>query len=306
MRVIEANIVEHNNWKIIENEIKKLDFDGLFVSFCELHFKNTSTPVQEPWYGVLHNPHDWEKYSPYNDKSIFEQSSFLESLKNCKLLFVMSKTLIEPVRIKLNSMNYNTNVINLYHPINNLKFSFNFDKYKNNPNKTVYSIGNWLRKQYTIFKLKCDDSKFTKAIVPFTSRTKCELEYYVNFDKINLTDSEINSVIKYAKLDDFNYQKIFENNLVFLDVYLTTINNTFLECLSSNTPILLNRHQEYIDILGGDYPLFYDSLDDINSFIYDDQNILNAHNHLKKIDKKFFTMKYFIRDISSKIHLLSS
>lgn len=304
MKIIEANINEHNNWKIVENEIKKIDFDGIFVTFCELYFSKKNVPsLQETWYGVIHNPCEWEKYSPWydNNTNLFELNVFLDSLQFCKLLFVMSKTQIEPIKELLKKHGFKINVINLYHPINKLDCSFNFEKYKNNSNKTIFSIGNWLRKQYSIFKLICD-TKFNKAILPFNNRTRDELSFYTNMDHVVVTKEEFNSVLKIEKLDDFNYHKIFENNLVFLDVYLTTINNTFLECLISDTPILLNRHREYVELIGETYPLFYDTLEDINSFIFDDENILNAHNYLKKIDKSRFTLKYFIKDIQSKLH----
>jgi len=303
MKIIETNINEHNNWKIVENEIKKINFEGLFITFCELYFNKINIPIQETWYGIIHNPCEWEKYSPWydNNTSLFELKQFLDSLKFCKLLFVMSKTQIVPIKSLLKKNGYKINVINLYHPIDKLNFSFDFEKYKNSSNKTIYSIGNWLRKQYSIFKLQCHN-KFSKAIIPFTKRTQDELSFYTNRDNTRVTEEENNSVLKIEKLDDFNYHKIFENNIVFLDVYLTTVNNTFLECLISNTPILLNRHQEYIELIGETYPLFYDSLDDINNFIFDDENILNTHNYLKNVDKTRFTLDYFIKDLTSKLH----
>jgi len=303
MKIVEAIINEHNNWKTVENELKKIDFEGLFISFCELYFNKVNSPVQETWYGIIHNPCEWEKYSPWydNNTNLFDLKVFDESLQFCKLLFVMSKTQIEPVKDLLKKNGYKIPVINLYHPINKLNFSFDFEKYKNNPNKTIYSIGNWLRKQYSIFKLNCD-TKFNKAILPFNERTKNELSFYTNMDNIVINEEEFNSVLKFEKLDDFNYHKLFECNLIFLDVYLTTINNTFLESLISNSPILLNRHEEYVDLIGETYPLFYDSLDDIKYFIFSDENILNAHNYLKKIDKKRFTLDYFVKDVQAKLH----
>lgn len=302
MKIIEANINEHNNWKIVENEIKNINFEGLFITFCELYFNKINTPVQEMWYGIIHNPCEWENYSPwYDNTNLFELNVFVESLRFCKLLFVMSKTQIIPIKELLKKKGYKIDVINLYHPINKLNFSFDFEKYTNNSKKTIFSIGNWLRKQYSIFKLQCD-AKFNKAILPFTKRTQDELSFYINRDHIVITDEEFKSVLKIEKLDDFNYHKIFEKNLVFLDVYLTTINNTFLECLISNTPILLNRHQEYVELIGETYPLFYDSLDDIKYFIFNDENILNAHNYLKKVDKTRFTLDYFIKDLNAKLH----
>lgn len=46
-------------------------------------------------------------------------------------------------------------------------------------------------------------------------------------------------------------------------------------------------------MIGGDYPLFFDNIDEINSFIEDDNNILKAHNYLKNIDKTKFSMIFF-------------
>ena len=62
MKIVEATINEHNNWKTVENEIKKIDFEGLLITFCELYFNKVNSPVQETWYGIIHNPCEWEKY----------------------------------------------------------------------------------------------------------------------------------------------------------------------------------------------------------------------------------------------------
>jgi hypothetical protein len=203
MKIVEAIINEHNNWKTVENELKKIDFEGLFISFCELYFNKVNSPVQETWYGIIHNPCEWEKYSPWydNNTNLFDLKVFDESLQFCKLLFVMSKTQIEPVKDLLKKNGYKIPVINLYHPINKLNFSFDFEKYKNNPNKTIYSIGNWLRKQYSIFKLNCD-TKFNKAILPFNERTKNELEFWKKYYNIDIDQVEYDNVFKYDFIND--------------------------------------------------------------------------------------------------------
>jgi hypothetical protein len=294
MIVFTTNITEHSNWSVVEDIIKKIDKKGIFVSFCDIYFKNNTNPINELWYGIIHNPFNWENYTPWDDKTtLFDINSFIISLNFCKILFVMNETQIIYIKQFLKSKGFdNIIVASLIHPINELTYTFNYDEYILNKNKTIYSIGNWLRKQYPIFKLKCSD-KFNKAIMPFTKRTELELEYYTKLDNIFLTKDEINTVNKLEYVSTQNYHKIFENNLVFLDVYLTTINNTILECIISNTPIILNRKQEYINLIGGDYPLFFDNIDEINSFIETDNNILKAHKYLKNIDKTKFSMNFF-------------
>jgi hypothetical protein len=303
MIVYTTNITEHDNWYNVEKNIMNINKEGIFVSFCDIYFKNTNNPITELWYGIIHNPINWEKYTPWGDKTnLFNVDSFINSLKFCKILFVMAETQINPIINLLELKGFtNIKVLSLIHPINKLNYNFNYDKYILNKKKTIYSIGNWLRKQYTIFKLKCNKNKFNKAIIPFTNRTKLELEYYLKYDNMILTKMENNSVKKLEYISINDYHKIFENNLVFLDVYLTTINNTFLEAIISDTPIILNRKQEYVDLIGPNYPLFFDNIDDINSYIEDDNNILKAHNYLKNIDKTKFTIEYFIDNLKEKL-----
>jgi len=258
--------------------------------------------IKSKWYGIIHNPVGWEDYTPWsNKKTIFESKYFIESLKYCKVLFVMAKTQVIKIQKKIIELGYNNiKIINLYHPIRRMNNEFSYIKYKNNKNKVICSIGNWLRKHYNIFKLKTN-KKFLKAIIPYNKRTNLELEYYVKRDKINININEYNSVLQVKYLQKEDYHKIFESNIILLDLYLTTINNTFLEALISNTPILLNRKQEYIDLIGKDYPLFFDNISEINSLINDDKNILNATNFLKRIDKKKFNINFFIDSIIQNI-----
>tara|TARA_B110000967_G_C18889421_1_gene566262 strand:+ start:76 stop:984 length:909 start_codon:yes stop_codon:yes gene_type:complete len=302
MKVYTTEIKEHDNWKIIENEIKKIKIKGIFVSFCDIFFTENKKIINNTWYGIIHNPIGWENFTPWGNKEIiFNNKYFLKSLKYCKIIYVLAKTQILPTKKFLSDKGFrNINVILLYHPLIKSNNNFNFEKYKQNKNKRIYSIGNWLRKQYTIFELKCN-LKFEKVIIPFTRRTKLELEYYTIRDNIKLTNKELNSVKKIDFIPKYEYNRLFEDNLIFLDVYLTTINNTFLEAIISNTPIILNRKKEYIDIIGNKYPLFFDNINDINSFIEDDNNILNAHNYLKNVDKKKLGIKYFIEQIIKSI-----
>lgn len=293
MIVYTTNIKEHDNWAYVEEIIKKINKKGIFVSFCDSYFTENTQPITELWYGIIHNPFDWEKYTPWDKTNLFTIKSFIESLKFCKVLFVMAETQIIHIKglLKAKGVDH-ISVFSLIHPIRELNYAFNYYKYLHNDRKTLYSVGNWLRKQYTIFKLECSN-KFHKAIIPFTTRTKTELKYYIRFDKINMTKNEYDSVMKVSHVNKDHYHKIFENNLVLLDVYLTTINNTLLECIIANTPIILNRNQEYIDLLGEDYPLFFDHMEQISSLIEDDNNIFKAHVHLKSMDKTKFSFSYF-------------
>jgi len=82
-------ISEHNNWAFVEQNIIKLNNKGIFVSFCDAYFEKTSSPITELWYGIIHNPIDWEKYTPWDENiNLFNTNSFIRSLNFCKILFV--------------------------------------------------------------------------------------------------------------------------------------------------------------------------------------------------------------------------
>ena len=142
MFVYKSNITEHNNWSIVENEISKIDRPELFVSFCDNYFKNTEKPISTLWYGIIHNPVGWEKYTPWCIKTtLFQTNSFINSLKFCKILFVMAETQIIPILNLLKLTGYkNIKVVNLCHPINNLNCTFNYEKY--NLSYNIHGIKN--------------------------------------------------------------------------------------------------------------------------------------------------------------------
>ena len=81
MIVFTTNITEHSNWSVVEDIIKKIDKKGIFVSFCDIYFKNNTNPINELWYGIIHNPFNWENYTPWDDKTtLFDINSFIISL----------------------------------------------------------------------------------------------------------------------------------------------------------------------------------------------------------------------------------
>ena len=303
-----TNLSEHSRWTMIENSMDYIQTKIKIITFCDIYFNevNETEPIKEKWVGFIHNPIGYEKYwSNNNFLPLLNNQLFLNSLSNCKMLITMSSSCKDYFILKINNELGFHNIIikNIYHPIpNNMYFNFDFSEFKNN--RQILFVGNWLRKTYSIFKLNCNLS-YKKAIIPFTERTKLELNYYCEKDGISINDTEYNSVYKYEKKNQKEFEKIFTSSVILLNVYLTTINNTLLECIASNTPILLNRHQEFVDILGADYPLFFDNMEDINSLL-NDELILNAHHYLKNMDKTSLTLEYFINTFKNYISCINS
>ena len=78
-------------------------------------------------------------------------------------------------------------------------------------------------------------------------------------------------------------------------------NNTILECIIRNTPIIVNKLPPIIDYLGEDYPLYFKDLDEIPNLLTN-KKILAAHNYLTKMEKKDLSIDFFTKKIMEITH----
>jgi hypothetical protein len=99
-----------------------------------------------------------------------------------------------------------------------------------------------------------------------------------------------------GSLEDAAYDHLLAENIVFLELIAAAANNTIIECIARNTPIVVNRQAGPEWYLGPTYPLFYESFDAIRSLITMDR-IVAAHEYLKQLDKSWITGTAFCEAI---------
>lgn len=119
-----------------------------------------------------------------------------------------------------------------------------------------------------------------------------EEEGYV-YDLIQHLKELYNNVNILDYLNNDEYDKIFSENIVFLNLINCSAANTIIECIVRNTPIVINRLEPVEEYLGKDYPLFYEKSQDIPG-ILTEEKILEAHEYLKHKDKEFLQIEYFM------------
>ena len=83
---------------------------------------------------------------------------------------------------------------------------------------------------------------------------------------------------------------------VFVDLFDASANNTVLECIVRNTPIIINKLDAVVEYLGDGYPLYYNELSEVPNLI-NGENILRAHNYLKQMDKTPFKISTFLNKL---------
>lgn len=114
-----------------------------------------------------------------------------------------------------------------------------------------------------------------------------------------LLDKHDRSVDVIDYVDNDTYVNILSNNIVFCDYIDCSASNTIVECICTNTPIIVSKLPAIIEYLGMDYPLYseyiYDPVYDI--YCITEYDITRAYNYLTNMNKDDLRLTYFINKI---------
>jgi len=217
-----------------------------------------NSPINRPWIAFIHatNPEIEE---------IANQDNWKISIKNCLGLYTFSKH-----AQKLLSRYIRTEITT--HPTHIPAITFDFKKYTQMPK--VVHIGHWLRK---FESFKALHAPCVKTILNCSNL------------KFNYPDTE---VVNYVSEEA--YDMTLNSSVVFLDLQDSNANNTVVECIAHNTPLLINRLPALEEYLGRKYPLFFSSVEEAGNMLRDNNRIFEGHVYLKGINKHKFSLDKFI------------
>lgn len=294
--------IHRSGWSWVVSSLQKYSrAEGIYLdtfiekTFC-WHDKGAS-PIPIPWVGIIHNPYTMPAwfYPTQTNQAMFRSSAFKKSLPNCRGLFTLSEHHARHLR-KIFSFPVNS----LLHPTPESTSCWSMDRYVCNPEKKIVQIGWWLRNLNAINEL------------PETENQKCLLipNHDPIIDKIIKKERSFrttsgkrgalikNNVTRLAYMNNFAYDRLLEENLVFLNLYDSSANNTVIECIARGTPLIINRLKPIEEYLGQDYPLFYDNLEHAAELSQNHSALQKAHEHLiqPSIHKKI-SMDTFVRSL---------
>jgi hypothetical protein len=109
-------------------------------------------PYKNPWFGFIHHTFN-TTHSNYNCHVLLKTPEFIESLKTCKGLFVLSKYLEMQFKAELTKLEIDVPVFTVYHPTEFVTNNFTMEKFTKNTSKKIIQIGAWLRNPYSIYEL---------------------------------------------------------------------------------------------------------------------------------------------------------
>jgi len=260
-------------------------------------------PHLEPWIGFIHIPPIVPKWFGGNasNQSVFSTSAWKESLPYCKGLFTLSayhkKQLETQLDIPIN---------NLLHPTEDTPLKWDWNKFRKNKEKKVIQIGYWLRKLLAIYALeapgdyqKCFIRKENVNLDNLLGKEKEKSEYK---DLIN--ERTWNSVKPVSFLSNNDYDQLLTESIVFMDLYDASANNSIIECIVRNTPILINPIEPVVEYLGKDYPFYFNNLQEASEKLQNMDLIKETHSFLVNHPvKKKLTASYFLKSfVSSPIY----
>ena len=298
--------LEHRGgWKlVIENLIESNFYNEksqiIFFDMLERFFMwDKEYECANEWVGVVH----CTQYTPdyldiVNIQQLFYNTKFIKALEKCLFIISLSNYVGDFLKLQLLRNGFTTKVIILKHPVDKENIIlFNYDNYIKNNNKSIIQIGQQLRKMSSIYIINTNPI-FKKIWLTGTKNfTKCNtlLEKEAAFLNMNKQLIKDDVEMKYIKTSEFD--KLLSENIVFIDLFDASANNTVLECIIRNTPILVNKMAALVEYLGEQYPLYFDKISDAENILSNPSLILEAHEYLKRIDKKEFEMEYFNKKI---------
>ena len=267
-----------------------------FYDMMEYNFLWEKTGVsRNNWAGIFHITPDVPLHKDIcNVDNIFKEEKFLISLKKCKYFICLSNYLKKHIEKNLKKINYSIPVYSIKHPVQDVELKFDLNKFINNSKKKLIQIGQQLRIMSSIYLLRIDNyEKIWLTLNKNISYTKEILEKELKYLNININFNDVNMF--YTNTFE-EYDWYLSENIVFINLFNASANNTILECIIRNTPIIINKLPAVVEYLGEDYPLYFKKLDEVNNLLSND-NIELAHNYLKNMNKDDITIEYFTKQL---------
>lgn len=111
--------------------------------------------------------------------------------------------------------------------------------------------------------------------------------------------TNLNTVQVVDKITNDDYDDLLAKNILFLNLIDCSAVNTVLEAIVRNTPIFINRHEALEEVLGKNYPGFYDRLEEAEYMITDINTIITVHEYLKHLKKDKFSLETFVKNMDN-------
>jgi hypothetical protein len=151
-----------------------------------------------------------------------------------------------------------------------------------------------------------DINKEYKKLWLFGTKNYDKCKYLLNEEikYLEIPSIEIDKVSLYYTETFSEYDELLSKNIVFVDLFDAAANNTVLECIVRNTPIIINKIEGVVEYLGPNYPLYFNNISEVNDLLVTNK-LISAYFYLKNMNKEDLTIKYFTNKLINSISILN-
>ena len=298
------NSVSHRGgWKSIINILEGNDFfnynsNKYFYDTIDILYLHDNYELDSDcaWNGIIHWTPSMPKHLQNIDiNNMFIHNNFIKKLKTCEFLITLSHYLSNYVKNQLNKYGINIPVYVLKHPVefNDSIPIFTMEKFIQNPNKKLIQLGQQARKLSSIYLI---NTTFEKMWLTGTSDCAGSLNSLDNECKeFNIDINKKDVKVHYTKTYE-EYDQLLSENIILVDLFNASANNSVLECIVRNTPLIVKKLDPIVEYLGENYPLYFNELSEVNSLLTNDK-FTAATNYMYSMKKDDLTISYFINKL---------
>lgn len=151
--------------------------------------------------------------------------------------------------------------------------------------KWIYYACEWIEKQ------GCHVMDITPNTIAILEAARIpQLMQQINIAAVN--------VLPYQ--DNRHYDDLLSRNVVFLNLEDAGAVNTIIECKVRRTPVIVNKIPGTVNLLGADYPLFYNDVSEVAGLLTTEK-LRDAFLYMKKLDVSKYDIQKFIDVFSNLI-----
>lgn len=249
---------------------------------------------QEPWIGIFHLPHQFpEWFDPLvNPRRVFEEPNFQRSLPHLRGAVALSRYHGNWLRQRLG-----VPVLATKHPTEPAPVTFDWNAFLANSAPKLVQVGWYLRNYRAIYQVPVP-AHFTKVHLLIPQGFVKAAHRRTDRSAPHRHRPAMGDVTVTSWLANDAYDRLFAENVMFLELFDASANNAVVEAIARSTPLVVNRHPAVEEYLGEDYPLFYRELAEVPKLL-ENARIRAAHEHLRDMDKSSLQVDRFISDLDA-------